>query len=46
MAVVSICQEMGWDYDQYMNAPQWFIGLINIKFKVDGQKSRSKMPKK
>jgi len=48
MMVVSICQEMGWDYYQYLNQPRWFIGLVKDKLEVDSdniKKSRRKMKK-
>lgn len=26
--VVSVCRSMGWTYDDYANAPQWFVDVL------------------
>ena len=35
MAIVSICQEMKWTYQDFIEQPDWFISLIMIKFDMD-----------
>ena len=30
MEVVSICQEIGWTYYEYMSQPNWFLELLKI----------------
>ena len=43
MAVVSVCQEMGWTYDDYMEQPSWFISLLMVKLEIDARKTRESM---
>ena len=26
--IVSVCRNMGWTYDDYSNAPQWFVDVL------------------
>lgn len=44
--VVSVCRNMGWTYEQYLNAPQWFVdvleGMVSAEREVSEQ-NRSKM---
>jgi len=35
MQIVSICQEMGWTYQEYMIQPVWFIDLLKDKLQID-----------
>lgn len=38
MLIVSVCQEMKWDYEQYLRQPEWFLELIRLKLEMDNQK--------
>jgi len=35
--VVAVCREMHWDYNQYRNAPMWFITIITDMLQVEGE---------
>ncbi|GAP53547.1 hypothetical protein AHiyo6_01120 [Arthrobacter sp. Hiyo6] len=36
--IVEVCERMnGWTLDQYLDAPQWFIRIIEIKMNVDNE---------
>ena len=26
--IVLVCRNMGWTYDEYINAPQWFVDVL------------------
>lgn len=41
MAMVTMCDLLGWTYDQYMEQPQWFVALLIGKKEIDAM-SRSK----
>ena len=45
MKVVSICQEMGWTYNEYMNQPQWFLDLLEDKLKIDSDNAKKELKK-
>ena len=45
MLIVSICQEMGWDYYTYMNQPNWFLELIINKIVIDNKKLNEEIKK-
>lgn len=38
MKIVSICQEMGWTFDEYMKQPNWFLNMLKDKLKIDTEK--------
>jgi hypothetical protein len=40
MNVVVICQEMGWTYQEYLDAPNWFINLLVEKMNQDGKEMK------
>lgn len=40
MLIVSICQEMKWDYFQYLNQPEWFLELIRCKMVIDAENAK------
>jgi len=40
MQTVSICQEMGWTYQEYMAQPVWFINLLKDKLQIDSDNIR------
>jgi len=40
MLVVSICQEMGWTYFDYMIQPAWFLTLLRDKIVLDSEARR------
>lgn len=40
MLVVQICEMYGWDYEQYMKQPIWFLELIHKKMEIDGKKAQ------
>lgn len=40
MKVVSICQEMGWTYWEYMRQPSWFLELLNGKLQIDSEQAK------
>jgi len=35
MGIVSVCQEMGWTYLEYMSQPSWFLELLMDKMQID-----------
>ena len=43
--VVTICQEMGWDYYQYLNQPKGFIELLRSKMEMDSDNLKRQMRK-
>ena len=45
MQVVSICQEMGWTYQEYMNQPKWFIDLLKDKWQIDNDNMKKQINK-
>jgi hypothetical protein len=45
MEIATICQELGYTYDEYINSPKWFIKLMSIKLQLDNKKTKSKLPK-
>ena len=45
MLIVSICQEMGWTYQEYMEQPKWFIDLVKDKLQIDGENIRKQINK-
>jgi hypothetical protein len=42
MQMVQICEIFGWDYQTYINQPQWFIDLVKDKLKKDSEKQSKK----
>ena len=40
MEAVSICQEMGWTYDEYVNNPTWFLELLKSKYLWDSERMK------
>lgn len=36
MQVAIICDGLGWDYEQYMRQPNWFITYLIYKRQIDG----------
>jgi len=38
--MIVVCQEMGWDYNQYRNQPRWFIDLILDKMEIDSDEMK------
>jgi len=45
MQIVSICQEMGWTYQEYMEQPRWFIDLLRDKLQIDSENIRKQINK-
>lgn len=45
MQIVSICQEMGWTYQEYMEQPIWFIDSLKDKLQIDSENMRKQMRK-
>jgi len=45
MEVVSICQEMGWTYEEYMSQPNWFLELVKEKLQMNGERIRKELRK-
>ncbi len=45
--VVSVCRSMGWTYEQYCDAPQWFVdvleGMMSAEKVVNAERNREKM---
>lgn len=37
MFPVIVCEQFGWTYEEYLNAPQWMLDLIAEKMNVDAQ---------
>jgi hypothetical protein len=37
MLIVTVCQEMGWTYREYLSQPEWFVGLLFEKLKIDNK---------
>ena len=46
MLVVSVCENFGWTYEEYLNQPQFFLDLIVEKMKIDNQKLQNELKKK
>jgi hypothetical protein len=40
MEMVTICQEMGWTYYDFINQPAWFIELVEAKLRLDNERIR------
>lgn len=38
MFIVTICQEMKWDYEQYLRQPEWFLEILKYKLQEDNGK--------
>lgn len=38
MEIVSICQEMGWTYFEYIEQPSWFLELLKTKLQIDSER--------
>lgn len=45
MEIVAICQEMGWDYYQYIEQPNWFLDMVRIKLRTDSERMKREMDK-
>ena len=45
MEMVSICQEMGWTYQEYIGQPMWFINLLKDKLQIDSRNMRKEISK-
>lgn len=46
MVTVSICQEMGWTYEEYMSQPKWFLNSLMDKMEVDAQEAKKASKRK
>ena len=46
MQIVSICQETGWTYQEYMNQPKWFIDLLKDKLQIDSDNIKKQITKR
>lgn len=42
MAMITICQEFGWTYNEYLDTPNWFLDLIKAKLQIDNKKLERK----
>jgi len=42
MAVVLLCSEMKWTYEEYINQPAWFLDLLALKTNLEGEYNRKK----
>lgn len=42
MIMAIICREMKWDYNQYQDAPAWFIEIIIEMIKAEAMESNKK----
>lgn len=40
MAIVVLCQRMGWDYWTYLSQPTWFVDLLMEKMNIDAKKEK------
>lgn len=40
MLIVSICQEFGWTYDEYMDQPDYFVQAIREKLVRDRKREK------
>ena len=45
MHAVTICQEMGWTYSQYINQPKWFVDLLKDKLQIDSDNIKKQINK-
>jgi len=34
---VEVCKQLGWTYEDYLNAPAWFISTLNVRNDVEGR---------
>lgn len=46
MEMISICQEMGWTYQQYMQQPKSFIASLQDKMQLDSKEMKKEINKK
>ncbi len=46
MAIVAVCQEMGWTYFEYMAQPSWFLDIVLDKLIEDSEKIKKEIVKK
>jgi len=42
IAIVTLCQEMKWTYQEYLGQPLWFIQTLMDKLKMDNKKVNKK----
>lgn len=45
MEMISICQEMGWSYQEYMMQPKPFIASLQDKMQLDSKERTKELNK-
>ena len=40
MLIVTVCEKYGWDYNQYMAQPSWFLDLVALKMRLDNEEAK------
>jgi len=40
MEIVSICQDTGWTYFEYIDQPEWFLELLRVKLQMDNNRRK------
>jgi len=43
MLMITICQEMNWTYQDYVQQPAWFIELLNQKMQIDSKRIKKQI---
>jgi len=43
--MLSICQETGWTYQEYMAQPKWFIDSLKDKLQIDSKNMKKELNK-
>jgi len=45
MFIVTVCQEMKWNYHQYLRQPEWFVELLAEKMRADSERIKRQSSK-
>ena len=43
--IAELCERYGWTYEEYLNAPDWLIETIKLKFSIEAEYQKSEMDK-
>jgi len=43
--MVTICQEFGWTYKEYLEQPSWFLELVKKKLQLDSELQKKELDK-
>jgi len=43
--IAEICERYGWTLDEYQSQPWWFLDIIRLKLRLEGEHSKIEMDK-